>query len=158
MYSFRHPAARRVQTKIDEGSITQSEFARECDINYLIQKHTKLGIPFPTGEMSQFADVSELPDFQAAQDTVLKAHQAWMNIDAKVRRHFGDKVENFLSALHDPERIDELVKLKILKKPAEKAPGGVLEGGGATQPKASPQDAQKGASQGSGGPASAGGA
>lgn len=126
LYSFRHPNRRRVQTDCSGPSLTQQEFAVEADINRIVDKHVKSGLPFPTG--GQFADVSNVPDFNQAMDTVVKAQEAWMQLPAKVRRHFGDKAENFLSALHDKERHPELERLGIIKKPVE-APASSANGG-----------------------------
>lgn len=130
IYAFRHPLARRVQTNLgDEPSKTQSEFAKDLDINRIVERHVKAGMPFPVAE-SQFADVSEVVDFQTAQNTLIRANEAWMSLDAKVRREFNDKPENFLKALHDPSMKDELVRLKVLKKekPAEAPPVGGTQG------------------------------
>lgn len=122
LYSFLHPARRRVRTSVQSESLVQSEFAKEANINYLVEKHVRSGIPFPEGDMSQFSDVSTLPDFQASADTVIKAQESWMSLDAKIRRHFGDKIDLFLDALHDPARHDELVRLKVFKpKPVRQA-------------------------------------
>lgn len=123
LYSFLHPSRRRVQTELPEGSQVQQEFAKELDINYLVEKHVRAGIPFPTATRDQFMDVSSLPNFQEASDAVRRAEESWMSLDAKIRRHFGDKMENFLGALHDKSRVDELVRLKVFKKPPEQPKG-----------------------------------
>lgn len=134
LYSFLHPQRRRVQTELPEGSKVQQEFARELDINYLVEKHVRAGIPFPTASQADFMDVSDLPSFQGAQDAVLRAEQSWMSLDAKIRREFGDKMENFLEALHDPDRAEQLIRLKVFKKPPEQ-PKGQPGGSGEAPPK-----------------------
>lgn len=96
-------------------SITQNEFADECDINYLVEKHVKGGIPFPTSNI--YKDVSDVPTFQDAQNTILKAKESWMNLPAKVRRHFNDNIESFLGALSDPNQKDDLIHLKVFQAP-----------------------------------------
>lgn len=136
-YSFRHPLARRVKTQLTEGSVVQQEFAEECDINRLVEKHVRSGVGFPQSSLEQFADVSDVPDYQQAQEAVLKAQNAWYSLDASIRRYFNDKPENFLRALHDKNQHDELVRLKVFKKPEAAPPqgtGGSPEGGGAIAP------------------------
>lgn len=117
LYSFLHPHRRRVQTVMTPDSITQSEFAKEADINYLVEKHVRAGIPFPTQTLADFRDVSGAVDFQEAQNIIIKARETWYSLDPKIRRHFGDQPENFLSALEDPERHDELIRLNVIKRP-----------------------------------------
>lgn len=140
LYSFLHPHRRRVQTPMPEGSIVQSEFAKEADINYLVEKHVRAGIPFPTQTLQDFRDVSGAVDFQAAQDIIIKARETWYALDPKIRRHFGDLPQNFLSALEDPERHEELIRLKVIKRPEEpqKPAGSVAPKGtqGVPEPKA----------------------
>jgi len=140
LYSFLHPQRRRVQTEITADSITQSEFARESDINYLVEKHVRAGIPFPTSGLDQFADVSDVVDFQAAHEVISKAREAWYSLDPKVRRFYGDKPENFLQALQDPSQHDDLINLKVIKRPepAQNQPAAVPPQGsqGVPKPKA----------------------
>lgn len=128
LYSFRLPNAQRVFTVMDPNSITQSEFAPELDINRLVEKHIKGGIPFPSAAQNNYADVSDLADFQSSMEIVTKAQETWMDVDARIRRHFGDRVENFLNALHDKSRKDELINLGIYKKP-EPLPAAPVNGG-----------------------------
>jgi len=121
LYGFLHPNARRVQTELSTETVTQSEFAKELDINQLVERHIKTNTPFPQQDMDQFADVSDLGTFQASQDAIIRANESWMQLDPKIRRHFNDKVENFLGALSDPSQKDELIRLNVYKKPQEKA-------------------------------------
>lgn len=143
LYSFRHPHAKRRQTDVDGKSLTQSEFAKELDINYLVEKHVRSGQPFPVATQDQFADVSDVMTFQQAQDAIVRARNAWMGIPAKTRRFFGDNINQFLEALKDPSQADDLVRLGVLKKLPE-AQNQAAGGSPKANPKAGEAPAPKG--------------
>lgn len=143
LYSFRHPRAKRVQTPCEGKSLTQGEFAKELDVNYLIEKHVRTGQPFPTATPDMFADVSDAATFQQAQDAIVRARNAWMSVPAKTRRYFGDNINTFLEALRDPEQVEDLVRLGVMEK-VQNAPKNAAGGSQDANPKAGEAPAPKG--------------
>lgn len=104
-------------------SLTQQEFKESCDINNILAKFSvqaqALGLE-PSQLMPQdqgtYGDFSNLDDFQTAQNKIAFLNDQFSNLPSDVRRKFGDNLNNFISALSDPNRIDELGELGVWNK------------------------------------------
>lgn len=104
-------------------SLTQQEFKESCDINNILAKFSvqarALGVE-PSQLMPQdqgtYGDFSNLDDFQTAQNKIAFLNDQFSNLPSDVRRKFGDDLNTFMSALSDPNRIDELGDLGVWNK------------------------------------------
>lgn len=104
-------------------SLTQQEFKDSCDINNILAKFSvqaqALGVD-PSQLMPQdqgtYGDFSNLDDFQTAQNKIAFLNDQFSNLPSDVRRRFGDDLNNFVSAVSDPSRIDELGELGVWNK------------------------------------------
>lgn len=104
-------------------SLTQQEFKESCDINNILAKFSvqaqALGVE-PSQLMPQdqgtYGDFSNLDDFQTAQNKIAFLNDQFSNLPSDVRRKFGDNLNNFIGALSDPSRIDELGELGVWNK------------------------------------------
>lgn len=104
-------------------SLTQQEFKESCDINNILAKFSvqaqALGVD-PSQLMPQdqgtYGDFSHLDDFQTAQNKIAFLNDQFSNLPSDVRRKFGDDLNNFVSAISDPNRIDELGELGVWNK------------------------------------------
>lgn len=104
-------------------SLTQQEFKESCDINNILAKFSvqaqALGVE-PSQLMPQdqgtYSDFSNLDDFQTAQNKIAFLNDQFSNLPSDVRRKFGDNLNNFIGALSDPSRIDELGELGVWNK------------------------------------------
>lgn len=104
-------------------SLTQQEFKESCDINNILAKFAvqarALGVE-PSQLMPQdqgtYGDFSQLDDFQTAQNKIAFLNDQFSNLPSHVRRKFGDDLNNFISAISDPSRIDELGELGVWNK------------------------------------------
>lgn len=104
-------------------SLTQQEFKESCDINNILSKFSvqaqALGVD-PSLLMPQdqgtYGDFSNLDDFQTAQNKIAFLNDQFSNLPSDVRRKFGDDLNNFVSAISDPNRIDELGELGVWNK------------------------------------------
>lgn len=104
-------------------SLTQQEFKESCDINNILAKFSvqarALGVE-PSQLMPQdqgtYGDFSNLDDFQTAQNKIAFLSDQFSNLPSDVRRKFGDDLNTFMSALSDPNRIDELGDLGVWNK------------------------------------------
>lgn len=104
-------------------SLTQQEFKESCDINNILAKFAvqaqALGVD-PSQLMPQdqgsYGDFSNLDDFQTAQNKLAFLNDQFSNLPSNVRRKFGDNLNNFISAISDPSRIDELGELGVWNK------------------------------------------
>lgn len=104
-------------------SLTQQEFKDSCDINKILAKFAvqaqALGVD-PSLLMPQdqgaYGDFSQLDDFQTAQNKIAFLNDQFSNLPSNVRRKFGDNLNDFISAISDPSRIDELGELGVWNK------------------------------------------
>lgn len=89
-------------------SMTRQEFAEECDINTLMDKYESLGqFPMPQSPPA-YLDLTELPDFQSAQNAMIVATEAFMTLPAKVRKEFDNDPGRFVDFAEKPENLDQM--------------------------------------------------
>lgn len=103
----------------NEPSLTQQQFAEECDINVITARYLKQGLPPPVLSNPIWDDFTAV-DFQDMQNKVLEAKSAFAALPAKVRRRFQESEYLLLKFLEDPDNYDEAVKLGLIEKKEEK--------------------------------------
>lgn len=119
----RYKAPKSPVADSSKPSLTQQEFKETCDINNILAKFAvqaqALGVE-PSQLMPQdqgsYGDFSNLDDFQTAQNKIAFLNDQFSNLPSDVRRKFGDDLNNFMSAISDPNRIDELGELGVWNK------------------------------------------
>lgn len=119
----RYKAPKSPVADSSKPSLTQQEFKDSCDINNILAKFSvqarALGVE-PSQLMPQdqgtYGDFSNLDDFQTAQNKIAFLNDQFSNLPSDVRRKFGDDLNTFMSALSDPNRIDELGDLGVWNK------------------------------------------
>lgn len=119
----RYKAPKSPVADSSKPSLTQQEFKESCDINNILAKFSvqaqALGVE-PSQLMPQdqgtYGDFSNLDDFQTAQNKIAFLNDQFSNLPSSVRRKFGDDLNNFISAVSDPNRIDELGELGVWNK------------------------------------------
>jgi len=102
----------------------------ECDINTIVKKHLKHGIPFPTAENKFYADLSEIGDFQKSMETVLRGQELFSALPAPIRERFSNDPYQYLNFASNPANKAEMAKLGLIhiKAPASQPPKeGVLD-------------------------------
>jgi hypothetical protein len=104
-------------------SLTQQEFKESCDINNILAKFSvqaqALGVDasqLMPQDQGTYGDFSNLDDFQTAQNKIAFLNDQFSNLPSDVRRRFGDDLNNFVSAISDPTRVDELGELGVWNK------------------------------------------
>lgn len=91
MYSFRYPDARRVGIEFKEPSLTKQSDAQAADINNIMRKYRINGVVDHVSPiMPQFADVSQVGDYQAALNAVMHADELFYSLPAKLRSEFSN--------------------------------------------------------------------
>lgn len=108
---------------------TREEFAKELDINRIVDKYTKTGVlPFAGREnLGIYADFSELPDYKSQLDFVISAKESFQKLDANVRKRFDNNPGKLLDFLKDPKNLEEGRRLGLIEPerpepPAEPSP------------------------------------
>jgi hypothetical protein len=101
----------------DESLTLQSE-KEDADINVIVKRFGVTGrLPEALGE-GLFGDFTEVHDFRSAQDALISARQAFMDVPADVRARFGHDPAQFVDFVTNEKNIDELraMGLAIAKK------------------------------------------
>lgn len=97
-----------------EPSMTQQQFAAECDINNILKKYEKTGLlPDMIKTDPQYGDFSDVPSYQEALTLIQKAELQFSNLDAHIRRKFDNDPSNFLDFATNPDNLKEMVKLGL---------------------------------------------
>ncbi|AXL15151.1 internal scaffolding protein [Microviridae sp.] len=94
----------------------------ECDINLVLNRYAKTGLLTPVMKQPPvFLDVSEMGDYQAAMANVFRAKEMFLQLPAELRRRFSNDPSIFLDFCSDPDNLEELQDMGLVKAP-EKAP------------------------------------
>lgn len=110
--------APRVQHENTEPSRTKQSFADEVNINNIVGKYKKTGLLTHLNDAeAKYLDVTEVGDFQDAQNIMIKAQADFMALPASARKVFNHSTAEFLDAAHDPDKRDLLVKAGLLPEP-----------------------------------------
>lgn len=118
----------RVQKKFLKPSLTRQEFKEECDLAAILRKFAK----DPEGLQAllsvqdtvplRYEDVTEIPDYRTALNTVNAVNVKFMTLPATVRRRFDNDPAVFLDFCQNPDNLPELRKMGLAKPlPPEEA-------------------------------------
>lgn len=100
-------------------SMTEQHFKLECDINYIVNQYQTTGV-MPQGDRQPlFGDFAEFPtDLQSSMAMYDEAHDRFMQLDANVRKFFGNDPAKLLAFLHDEKNRDQAIELGLIERPA----------------------------------------
>lgn len=92
-----------------EPSLTAQEFAEECDINVIMQRHPDIGAYNRSLREPIYADFTSVPNnLQEAMEQVRVASNAFYELPAQVRREFDNDPVRFADFASDPDNVDQL--------------------------------------------------
>lgn len=98
-----------------EPTMTQQQFAVECDINDIVKRAMQ------TGDFSAFAatdgdfiDVSDLGDYADAVNFINTVNDEFMTLPAELRANFDNDAGKYIDFVGNPDNLDECIKLGIL--------------------------------------------
>lgn len=118
----RENGTRSVSLLCDEPSMTKQADADSCDINKIMARYEKTGVLQHVALNPGFyADVSAVPDYQAALAIVESADSLFASLPASIRGRFDNDPAAYLAFVSDPANRDEMEKLGLLK-PVEPKP------------------------------------
>jgi len=104
----------------DDPSKTQQSDARDTDINVIMKRYEQTGqLPAALGS-PLFGDFTNAPDYRQAVEAVNTAHEAFMQIPAKVRAQFNNDPQQFIEFATNPANAEELLKMGLAKAPPPK--------------------------------------
>lgn len=129
----------RVYTPVVGVSRTKQSFKPICDINTIVEKALKgEAVTHLAGSPPLYADVTSVPDYQAALNIVIAAGNRFEKLDAKVRERFNNDPAKLVEFVGREENRDEAIRLGLLPKP--EAVKAVVKDPPETEPKAKPRD------------------
>lgn len=109
-YKREHAAPR---ITITEQSLTKQSFAKEADINTIVNRVLK-GSAMPQGERQpRYGDFTGL-DYVGMQNQIALVNQSFAELPSDVRRRFDNDPSELLAFLGDPENRDEAIELGLL--------------------------------------------
>lgn len=136
---------------IEQVSMTKQEFMADCDIHNILAEFKVTGqIKHLAANAAAgvYADLSNLPDYQTALNTVAAGEAAFASLPSKLRARFENDPAQFLAFLEDPANQDEIIALGLAvdKRPppappqngAENTPPGPTGGAGGSPPAEGP--------------------
>lgn len=99
-------------------SLAQQHFKDETDINVLLERFKVTG-QMPQGvRLPSYGDFTGVTDFRSAQEAVLNARNAFMDLPASLRARFENDPQKLMDFLADPANSEEAVKLGLKVAPA----------------------------------------
>ena len=117
---------RRVRTpgmKFEGKGRTKQEFAKDCDINLIMEKYKRTGmIEHVKRYEGSYGSFLGGQDFQTAMFAVAQAREMFESLPAETRARFGNDPAAFLHFVEDEKNIDEMRELGLLEVPPEIPP------------------------------------
>ena len=131
-------------------SMTRQSEMDACDIHNILKQYSQQGfeqLVRDNAARGQYADLTSLPDYQEALDTVINANAAFAALPSQVRERFLNDPARFVEFLADPANQDEAIRLGLAQDTRTPEPppqrveivnpdgaGGQLGGAGGTPP------------------------
>jgi len=97
-------------------SMTRQSEMDACDIHNILKQFSQTGfeeLVRQNAAKGQYADLTSLPDYQEALDTVLGAQAAFAALPSQVRERFRNDPARFVEFLADPANQDEAIRLGL---------------------------------------------
>ena len=103
-YNHRKPVV-----KVKGVSLTDPQFADDCDIQKVLKKYGAINTPPPV----PFADCSQYTDFSDIMNHFNDAMEKFNSQPAEIRARFGNSPEKFFDFVTHPDNMQELVKMGL---------------------------------------------
>lgn len=136
-------------------SLTRQEFKDEANVNNLLKRYAVSGafydpltIQKAASRKPLFGDFTHFQDFQACQNAIIEAREAFDALPVEVREKFNYEPAKLIEWLADDSNREEAIKLGLIEKAAsaatpEPAKGGTPATKPADEPSASAAGDQK---------------
>lgn len=118
IWNSREDGTLEVGSYNDEPSLTQQQFADECDVNNILKSYSEIG-HFASNPNSKliYGDFSQIPDLQGAIHLVNSANEAFAGLPAKVRSRFNNDPAQLVEFCKDPNNLNEAIQLGLADQP-----------------------------------------
>lgn len=104
-----------------EASLTKQSFADECNINNIMDRWQKTGVvAHLNGQTPTFGDLTELPDFHEAMNTVVQAQTMFDALPSRIRERFANDPANLMEFLGNPKNRNEAIEMGLIENTPSK--------------------------------------
>ena len=101
-------------------SLTQQQFADECDVNNILAKYRATGLlTHIKHHNGNFGDFSSGEDYQETLAKVMQAQQSFDSIPSEIRYRFNNDPKLLIDFLSKEENMEEAVKLGLRAYPEQ---------------------------------------
>lgn len=97
-------------------SMTRQSEMEGCDIHNILKQFSQVGfeeLVRQNAARGQYADLTDLPDYQDALNIVRNADAAFAALPSQVRERFLNDPQRFVEFLADPENAQEAIRLGL---------------------------------------------
>lgn len=101
--------------RCEDPSLAQQQFAKECDINTIVEAYGLNGELPANLRAPEYGDYSNVTDFRSALEAVRSAEANFMLLPAKIRARFEHDPNKFLEFVHDDKNYQEARDLGLLE-------------------------------------------
>jgi len=104
--------------------MTKQSDKKQCDINDIVARAKRIGSldPLRPRSVPVFMDCREVPNFQEAQNIVIRANELLYSLSPNVRERFGNDPQKMMEFVSKKENFEEAVKMGLMKAPEPKRP------------------------------------
>lgn len=113
----RANGTKRVATINEEPTMTQQHLKEKVNVNSIMAKYRKTGlIDHVRKNPGVYMDLTELPDYQTALQTVIRAQDTFETIPANIRLKFDNDPSKLIAFLSDDKNYDEAAALGLVER------------------------------------------
>lgn len=97
-------------------SMTRESEMEACDIHNILKQFSQVGfeeLVRQNAARGQYADLTSLPDYQEALNTVIGAQAAFAALPSQIRERFLNDPARFVEFLSDPANAEEAIRLGL---------------------------------------------
>jgi len=99
-------------------SKTKQSFKKDADINNIISKYVKTGVPPAAGNRQpMYGDFSSETDYRDVVDRIKAAEMEFSKLNSDVRKQFKNDPGNMIAFMADPNNAEECISLGLLPDP-----------------------------------------
>ncbi len=98
----------------EDATLTQQQFADECDINNIMEKFGMTGLIPQTPLTPQYGDFSGVYDYHSALNQIMASDNEFMALPANIRERFANDPANLIDFLENPENRSEAEQLGLV--------------------------------------------
>lgn len=99
----------------DSESMTQQHMRDECDINCMVERFQRTGMP--PAQSWESVDFTDVPDYQTALNRIREAQQMFDALPSKMRLEFENNPAKLLAFINDERNRDRAVELGLVEPP-----------------------------------------